>query len=66
MYHISDITEEDEEILNSPSEVEESAEVLISKNLLPPARDPLPRAENNHPNSLLPMLTLPPFVGIVP
>ena len=46
--------------------MEEFPEVHISKNLLPPARDPLPRAEHNHPNSLLPMLPLPAFVGIVP
>ena len=66
MYQISDITEEDEasSILNS--EIEESAEILVSKHLLPPARDPLPRFDYHFPNSLLPMLPLPAFVGTIP
>jgi|JI6StandDraft_1071083.scaffolds.fasta_scaffold01014_6 hypothetical protein len=54
--------------LEQPSihESEESAEVLVPKNLLPPALVLLPRVQNHMANSLLPMLPLPNFVGVIP
>lgn len=40
--------------------------MLVPKNMLPPALVLLPRPQQHVPNSLLPMLPLPNFVGVIP
>lgn len=39
---------------------------MISKHLIPPPLMLLPKQQDNEPKSLLPMIPLPAFVGIIP
>lgn len=51
---------------DSPTDHEESFDVLVSKHLIPPPLMLLPKPVSHKPKSLTPMLPLPAFVGLIP